>query len=115
VTSIELAIRQTGDREKHKPTIRVKDGEYYIDLPIDEIDYIESDGNYLLYHAGVKVYKARAIIRQMLEYLPTDTFIQTHRAYIVNKRKIEKSNSKNVVVNSKEIPVSKTYLNAIMT
>ncbi len=50
ITSVALAIRQA--EKKHVPIISVKDGEYYTALPINEINYIESDGNYLLFHTN---------------------------------------------------------------
>ncbi len=105
ITSVELAIRQS--RGKHVPKILVKDEDYSVTLPVDEINYIESDGNYLLFHTDKKVYKSRSTIKQLMEILPQSVFLQVHRAYVINKAKIEKSKSKSVVVNGTEIPVSK--------
>lgn len=41
ITSVEIAIRQSG--KKHIPEISVKDGKYNIEIPVNEINYIESD------------------------------------------------------------------------
>lgn len=110
VASVDLAMRQYASADRAKPTITVKDGAYNVLLPTDEIDYIESAGNYVHFYAGYKVYKSRAVIKQILELLPPDAFIQTHRAYVINKSKIEKYNAKAVVINNKEIPISKHYV-----
>ncbi len=110
LTTIELAIRQSANKEKRKPTVSVKDEAYNIALPIDEIYYIESDGNYLLFHTHNKVYKNRTTIKQIIEQLPADTFIQTHRAYVVNRHKVEKSGNKGIIVKSTEIPISRNYI-----
>ncbi len=112
VTSIEIAIRQSG--KKHVPKLTVKDGEYNVELPVNEINFIESDGNYLLFHTDEKVYKSRSTIRQISEDLSESSFIQVHRAYVVNKTKIEKFNQKNLVIKNIEIPVSKNYLNDVI-
>lgn len=109
ITSVEIAIRQSG--KKHVPKLTVKDGEYHVELSVDEISYIESDGNYLLFHTDEKVYKSRSTIRQILEKLSGSTFVQVHRAYVVNKTKIERFNQKSLVIKNTEIPVSKNYLN----
>lgn len=109
IASVQLAIWQSGNNKKYKPSIVVKDEDYNIQLPISEIDFIESEGNYLLFHADKKVYKSRSTIKQILEILPKNNFIQIHRAYIVNKFKIEKFTIKNVVINGRQIPVSKNY------
>lgn len=108
ITAVELAIRQAG--KKHVPKISVKDGEYNVALPVDQIHYIESDANYLLFHADQKTYKSRASIKQILEELSNDTFVQVHRAYIVNKNKVEKCNHKSLVVKNTELPVSRNYI-----
>jgi DNA-binding LytR/AlgR family response regulator len=109
VASVEIALIKSSNQKKQKPTISVKDGEYKVELATDEINHIESDGNYLLFHTDKKVYKSRSTISQVIESLSTSTFVQVHRAFIVNKNKIEKSNSKSVVVRNVQIPVSKNF------
>jgi DNA-binding LytR/AlgR family response regulator len=109
IASVELAIIKSSKEERPKPTILVKDGEYKVELPLEEINYIESEGNYLLFHTDTKTYKCRSTIEQILKVLPSVSFIQIHRAFIVNKGKIEKFSSKILVVQKTEIPVSKNY------
>lgn len=113
VTTVDLAIRQNAHQEKRKPTISVKDEEYIVELPIDEIYYIESDGNYLLFHTNKRLYKTRSTIKQIIELLPDNLFMQTHRAYIVNKQKIQKYSSKSVIVKNTEIPITKNYIGCL--
>ena len=50
-----------------------------------------------------------------METLSESTFIQTHRAYVVNKTKIEKFNIKSLVIKNVTIPVSKSYLSNFNT
>lgn len=107
ITSVAIAIRQSG--KKHVPKLTVKEGEYQVELPVDEINYIESDGNYLLFHTDESEYKSRSTIKQILKELSGSTFVQVHRAYVVNKTKVEKFSPKSLVINNKEIPVSKNY------
>jgi len=107
IASVELAIIKSTKEDRPKPTILVKDGEYKVALPIEHIHYIESEGNYLLFHTDKKIYKSRSTISQILDLLPTTKFIQTHRAFVVNKDKIQKYNSKSVIVGNAEIPLSK--------
>lgn len=105
ITSLEIAVLKFQSKE-HLPTIIVKDGEYYVSLPLDKINYIESDRNYLLFHTDEGVYKIHSTLKQILKELPNSLFVQTHRAFIVNKSKIEKYALKSVIVNGNEIPVS---------
>lgn len=106
IASIEIAVRNFQTREQRPPTILVKDDEYRLELLLDKINYIESDRNYLLFHTDDKTYKIRSTIKNILEELPATQFVQTHRAYIVNKSKIEKYTAKSVIITGIEVPVS---------
>lgn len=110
IASVEIAIRQSQNEKKYKPEILVKDGEFNIQLPVDQINYIESEGNYLLFHTDNKIYKTRSTIKKILEELSENTFVQTHRAYIVNRNKIVKFSSKNIIIGEMAIPVSDNFL-----
>lgn len=110
IASVEIAIRQSANDIKYKPTILVKDGDYNIQLPIDEINYIESDRNYLLFYTDNKVYKIRSTIKKIMEELSENTFVQIHRGYIVNRNKITKFSNKSVVICGTVIPVSDNFL-----
>lgn len=115
IASVEIAIIKSSNIEKNKTSILVKDGEYKVELPTDEINHIESEGNYLFYHTDKKIYKSRSTIVQIIDSLSSSSFIQIHRAFIVNKNKIEKFNSKSVVVQNIDIPVSKKYISNLQT
>lgn len=114
ITSVEIALKQTELQHKYKPSVLVKDQDYKLELPLDEINYIESDGNYLLFYTNKKTYKSRATIKEIIETLPASTFVQVHRAYVVNKTKIEKFTTKCLVVNGMEIPFSKNYIETLL-
>lgn len=110
VASVELSMRQSAHLHKYKPSILVKDEDYSLELPLEEINYIESEGNYLFFHTDKKIYKSRSTVKQVLEKLPETTFVQVHRAYVINKTRIEKFSSKSMMIRNKEIPVSKNYV-----
>lgn len=110
LTSVELAIRHSLHPVKNTATTQVKDGEYNLELPLQEICYIVSEANYLLIHTKNKVYKKRSTIKQILEHLPEEKFIQTHRAFVVNKDHIHKFNIHSLVINNTIIPISKNYV-----
>jgi DNA-binding LytR/AlgR family response regulator len=110
ITSVDIALRQSALQEKQAPKIMVKDVDYNVELSTDEINYIESKGNYVLFHTDRKTYTSRSTIKNILDVLPESNFSQVHRAYIVNKSKVEKWNSKAIVIGNEEIPVSKTFM-----
>ncbi|WP_298903875.1 LytTR family DNA-binding domain-containing protein [uncultured Psychroserpens sp.] len=94
---------------KHtKATIMVKSGYEKHQLVLDDILYLEKDGNYMVYHNLTKKILARETIGEALEKLP-NTFIQTHKSFIVSIKHIEKLKSKYVYINDIKIPVSNRY------
>ena len=113
IASVEIAIRHAAKERKHKPSVLVKDGEYNVRLPSEDINYIESDGNYLLFHTDKKIYKTRSTIKKVMEGLSTTTFVQTHRAYIINKNKISKFSNRTVMIGEVAVPVSENYADSI--
>lgn len=112
--TVELGIQQASAQKRKKPSILVRDEDYTIDLPFDEICYLEAEGNYLLVYTEQKMFRSRCTIKQVLELLPTSSFIQTHRAFVVNKNKIDKFSIKSLMVNNAMIPVSKNYIDDVV-
>lgn len=106
ITTIELAARKSSLTDNDKK-ITVKDGDYNVQIVISDINYIESKGNYLLFHTDDKTYTSRCTIKNIIEVLPESDFARVHRAYIVNKRKIERFTSKTILIKNCQIPVSK--------
>lgn len=110
LTSVEIAFITIENSEENNELryLTVKEDDFNIKVLINDIEYFESEGNYLLIHSAQKTYKYRSTIKQVLEILP-DIFIQTHRAFIVNKNKIEKYSPKEVIVGKTSIPLSKKF------
>lgn len=109
LTTVKLAILKAPALPASTPTLLVKDDDFQRELPINEIEIIESDGNYLTVYSNTKQYKLRATLKQVLDMLPPNDFVQTHRAFVINKNKIEKFNNREVIVNGVVIPVSKSF------
>ena len=110
--SIEIGMQKyLTEQPVESNCIIVKEGDYFVKLSTESIDYFESSGNYLHVYCNNKIYKCRSTIKEMLELLPKSYFIQTHRAFIVNKNKIEKFNSNSVIVKDVVIPVSAKFAN----
>ncbi len=94
--------------------IIVKSGFETFRLESSSIFYLKKDGNYMNYHCINQNILARETIQESMEKLP-DTFVQTHKSYIVNTDKII-SYGKNVLNLGKEkILISDTFRNEVIT
>jgi DNA-binding LytR/AlgR family response regulator len=112
INTVELALRTVKDQPY--ACLIVKDEDLNFRLPYTRISYLESEGNYLLVHCDQEVYRYRSTIKQVMEVLPPDLFVQSHRAFVVNKEKVAKYNSKVLIISDTvQIPVSKNFVQQV--
>ena len=73
---------------KSNPTILLKSKAV---LKIEDIQYIASDGPYLEFFMTTKTMPEidRQTLKWALNNLPSDSFIQIHRSYIVNLKQVK--------------------------
>ena len=79
---------------------------------IEELLFLEGEGNYVKYSTGSFSYLVRTSIKQALIGLPDNQFMQIHRSYIVALRHIDKIEDHQVYMGKKRIPVGATFRNA---
>ena len=106
--SISLKLENDLKNKSTEPTIIIKSGYAKHQLLIDDILYLEKDGNYMIYHTTRKKILARETISFALERLP-DTFIQTHKSFIISIKHIDVIESKYLYINSIKIPITNRY------
>lgn len=84
---------------------------YRVDF--DDIDYIEAYGEYVLIHRGSDRLMPLLQLGKMEEILPASRFIRVHRSFIIQFSKIEAIQGNVIWIGKKEIPVSRTYREAL--
>ena len=68
-------------------TIRSRDRIYFVD--VDDVQWIESEGDYVALHDGEDAHLVRKTMRELEEELDPGRFLRVHRSYIVNADYIE--------------------------
>ncbi|WP_225034579.1 LytR/AlgR family response regulator transcription factor [Winogradskyella sp. SM1960] len=96
-------------QKRETQTLQIKDGYDIVNLEYNSINYIEADGNYVNIYTTSKKYTVRQSLNTIVEQLPTDIFVQTHRSYLVNRTKIQRLTASSVFVNNIEISLSRTF------
>jgi two-component system response regulator LytT len=104
LASINLAFYK-----KQSQIFQFKDGYDIVNLNFSDIRYFVAEGNYVNIYTLTKRFTIRQSLMGVMDKLPTDSFKQTHRSYLVNKNMIEKVTSNTVVINGLDIPLSRTY------
>ena len=81
-----------------------------IRIPVSDILFIEAADDYLRIHRESKSpFLARMTMKSILEMLPADQFIRTHRSYIVSIPHIDNVRNKTISIAGQEIPISNNY------
>jgi two-component system, LytTR family, response regulator len=72
-----------------KRRLPIKSGGRVIFVDVDEIDYLEAAGNYVVLHAGGQEYRTRETMNVFEEKLSKAEFVRIHRSAIVNRKRIK--------------------------
>ena len=70
--------------------VAVKDSREIHVIPVNDIDFIEADGDYVKLHTAKKAFLKEKTMKYFEENLPTGQFIRIHRSYIVNVNEVAK-------------------------
>jgi DNA-binding LytR/AlgR family response regulator len=90
-------------------SIAVKVDSVVIDLPVNDILYAQSYGNYVKIFTPDKSHLASITTNQLESMLPQDHFVRVHKSYIVAVGKIEQVERDNIILNNEKIPIGITY------
>jgi DNA-binding LytR/AlgR family response regulator len=96
-------------------TIFIKSGSEFHQVSIENIKYIESDGNYVTFHTTKRSILARYKLSEVIDIIPKQLFVRIHRSYIVALKHIETIKKHCVVIDKKEIPISSKYRDGFLT
>lgn len=113
--AIETAMANFNSKKElpiKKDFIFLKHKEFHVKINLEEINYIESQKNYLLLYTESEVYKYRSTLTDFKPKLPNH-FIQIHKGFMVNKHKINGYNSNYMLVNDRQLPISRTFKNSV--
>ncbi len=71
------------------PRLLVRSGGRVLYVPMDQIDWVEAEGNYSVLHVGTDRYRVRATISSLLGELAPAGFARIHRSTLVNIRRVK--------------------------
>lgn len=95
-------------------TIFVKSGLETHQIKVDDITYLQKDGNYIYYYVAEKKIMARQSIGDALKNLP-ENFSQIQKSYIVNFDKIDSVSSDYIIIGKIEIPIGSQYKSLVLS
>lgn len=100
-------LEDTSETEKRSIFINVDKTHHKIVL--EDIIYIESDRNYITVITTTQKLSYIDSLKNWIEKLSEEQFVQIHKSYIINSKRIDKISGNEVFINKQRIPVGRTY------
>jgi two-component system, LytTR family, response regulator len=94
-------------------SIFIKSGYEQIRIQLDEILYVESNGNYMQFVLPNRKILSRLTMNEAEELLPKLSFVRIHRSYIAAAARITRVEKSMVWINQTQLPVGAAYLHEI--
>lgn len=109
----ELVDRLSKELELRKQELVIAKAGEIVKIPLCDISYIESEGNYLNIRTGEEIIRHRETMSNMENELKGKDFIRCHKGYLVNVNHIEKMKMSELVVKCGNddaiLPVGRSY------
>lgn len=110
--SVAQSTAQASEAIVEKDYLFIKSGTQSQKVLLRDIQYIESDGNYLTYVTKQKKIISRINMTNAMAQLPAAQFIRVHKSYIISFQHIQVIDSYQVNVAGREIPIGSSYREA---
>ncbi|MBN1183825.1 MAG: response regulator [Bacteroidales bacterium] len=93
--------------------IFIKKDYLLIKIQFNKIKYIKTEGNYIEIYCTDKKHLVRSTLKDFLQKLPRNQFLQVHKSYSVNLSQIDAINHTYVQIEQDTIPVGRMYMDEI--
>lgn len=110
--TIERLLQQDFYRQKKQSAAASSFIEVRCDLMTEkiqhnEIEFIEAMGDYIKIVTNNRKFVVLMSMKKINDLLPDNVFFRTHKSFIVNLKKIENYNAKEIILKAKKIPLSR--------
>jgi DNA-binding LytR/AlgR family response regulator len=90
-------------------SIFIKQNYQFVKIRLSDIQYVESDNNYVRIITHSNLFALRLSLNQLLEKIIFASLVRIHRSYAVNLHAIKSFTEQDVIVGDKELPIGKNY------
>lgn len=97
-----------------RPSFFIKEGDEYVKIFVDEIDYIEGMRDYAKIICGNNYYMALKTLKSIQEILQAYNFIRVHKSFIVPLDKIIQFTGRYILIGKHQVPVGSSYREILM-
>ena len=98
-------------KKQNSTNLLIKDRGNYHNVSVEEIIWIQSEGNYITLHSDSRKYVVKQSLRKILELLEDDRFVKIQKSYVVRTDLIDYIDSQNdaVHIGTLELPIGRSF------
>ncbi len=96
------------------PYLFVKDGYDLVRISIENLLFVESEGNYLTFKEADKKTVTRMTMTEAIEMLPKADFFRVHKSFVINLNHVKKIERHQVWVGTEAVPIAANYRDDLM-
>jgi len=117
--SIELLVEKSIEEQvgsSFSEFLLVKKGKDLIRITIDDFEYIEVDGKYLIIYIGSEKFLIRSTLSDLVKRLPNN-FLRIHQSFVINLKLLDKINLVDnlAYVKGATLPISRNYKKTLIS
>ncbi len=119
VESLRAERHGGGAQKKYETELWIREGDARVRVPVEMIERLEADGDYVKLHVGQRVRLMRARLGDLADRLDPAQFVRIHRSEIVRHdliaaiRRHDSGRTFAVLAGGREVPVSRRYVTRI--
>jgi two-component system LytT family response regulator len=109
--SLAVAARPPG---RWAERVLVKDGAKVTVIPVEKLDYLEAQDDYVAIHAEGKAWLKHETLAELAEDLDPERFVRIHRSFVLNLERLArlepyaKDSRMAILHDGKQLPVSRS-------
>lgn len=96
------------------PYLFVKDGYDLVRISVENLFFVESEGNYLTFKESDKKTVTRMTMTEAIEMLPKSDFFRVHKSFVINLNHVKKIERHQVWVGTEAVPIAANYRDDLM-
>jgi two-component system, LytTR family, response regulator LytT len=126
-TAIEIALYNFSGHKKPDMKVKKEDTEsivikdsifirkdyMLIKVKFDDLIWIKSELNYLELFCRENKHLVRSTMKDFIDKLPSDLFLQVHKSYCINTRFVTAIDHSNIWLKEMQIPMGRAYLETV--
>lgn len=116
IKACNKALEQKTLRSDEEPAfLFVKTGYEEEKVMLDDILYVEAEGNYVTFVLKNRKLLSRQTMSELQQSLPASQFLRIHRSYLIAWNKIDKISRQDLIIDGKQIPIGASYEESLAT